>query len=103
MREGAVHVVTVGSNWWLDESTGEYLRLPLREEPRERPEWGDERAGALQDATWMAFSSWRIDKERLWIDGELGQLSAPLPQVVGADGPAAAVERMQARAAELGW
>lgn len=60
MRPGAIKVETKGSFFWLDEAAGEYLRLPKEERPRERPEWSDERAGALQDAVWHPMVGWRI-------------------------------------------
>lgn len=60
MRPGAIHVVTKGSNVWLDDEAGEYLRLPLTERGRRNAEWSDERAGALQDAVWHAMTSWQV-------------------------------------------
>ena len=60
MRPNTTHVVSKGSNIWLDDAAMEYLRLPKGETPRERPEWSDERAGALQDAVWHPMLEWRI-------------------------------------------
>lgn len=62
MRPGAVRVETVGSVWWFDETTHEYLRLPREEKPREKPEWSDERAGPLQDAVWHPYVRWETGK-----------------------------------------
>jgi hypothetical protein len=57
-----VRVETVGSVWLIDETEGRYCRFPLEEKPRERAEWGDERAGDLQDLVWHDFAGqWRID------------------------------------------
>lgn len=39
-------VVSVGSIWLLDEAAGRYMRMPKTEGPRERLDWGDERAAA---------------------------------------------------------
>ena len=60
MKPGSIHIVTAGSNVWLDETTMTYLRLPVNEAPRDRPEWGDHRAGPLQDNVWHPMISWRI-------------------------------------------
>lgn len=60
MRPGTTRVVTRGSYVWLDGTAMEYLRLPLGETPRERPEWSDERAGVLQDAVWHPMTGWEI-------------------------------------------
>lgn len=60
MRPGAIKVETKGSFFWIDEAACEYLRLPKEERPRERAEWSDERAGALQDGVWHPMAGWRI-------------------------------------------
>ncbi len=61
MRLGCVKIESEGSYWWIDERSKEYMRLPKEEKPRERPEWGDERAGALQDAIWHPYEEWKLD------------------------------------------
>jgi hypothetical protein len=80
MRPGVTRVVSAGSVWFFDERTHEYLRMPRREGPRENPEWGDERAGPLQDLVWHPFDSWEVTHHRLVIRGEGGSLWAPMPQ-----------------------
>lgn len=60
MRPGTTHVVTKGSNVWLDDTAHEYLRLPRTEHPREQADWSDDRAGVLQDAVWHPMIDWRI-------------------------------------------
>jgi hypothetical protein len=55
-----IKYVTKGSVVWLDEAQLRYLRLPKVEGPRDRPEWSDERAGALQDAVWHPYTSWSV-------------------------------------------
>lgn len=47
-----VHIESLGSIWEIDALDMRYRRWPKHEAPRERPEWGDERAEALQDYTW---------------------------------------------------
>lgn len=54
------HVLTRGSNVWLDADSGRYMRMPRDESPRERAEWSDERAGVLQDAVWHPMIDWSI-------------------------------------------
>lgn len=49
-----------GSYWWFDEVAHLYMRLPKEEQPRERAEWSDERAGVLQDAVWHPYIKWAI-------------------------------------------
>lgn len=78
MRSSAVHVTTLGSDWWFDEANKEYLRMPLGATPRERPEWGDARAGALQDGTWLPYYSWGVGSDSvLRISGPAGGVQAP--------------------------
>lgn len=81
MRPGVTRIVSLGSYWWFDETNHEYLRLPKSERPRERPEWSDGRAGALQDAVWHPYHSYTVRRGRLWILDEQGQAiaSAPMP------------------------
>ena len=55
-----LRVVTRGSVVWIDDAGLRYHRLPLEEQPRERAEWSDERAGPLQDAVWHPMSSWHL-------------------------------------------
>jgi len=68
MRPGCTKVETRGSLWWFDDTAHEYLRLPRVEQPRERPEWSDERAGVLQDAVWHPMLGWRIDAPDIDLD-----------------------------------
>lgn len=60
MRPGCVRIESAGSLWWIDENAKEYLRTPKVEAPRDPPEWGDERAGALQDLVWHPYDSWAL-------------------------------------------
>jgi hypothetical protein len=53
---GIIRVETLGSWWLIDEVNLRYCRFPKTEGGRERPEWGDERAGMLQDAIWHEFT-----------------------------------------------
>lgn len=62
MRPGAIKVESKGSYWWLDETSGEYLRLPKEEKPRDDPSWGSDEAGPLQDAVWLPMSAWHLGK-----------------------------------------
>lgn len=54
-------VESLGSIVLIDETDSRYMRMPKQEQPRERPEWGDASAGALQDGVWHGFTSWRVD------------------------------------------
>jgi hypothetical protein len=58
-----------GSLWVLDEDLLRYCRFPLNEAPRERPEWGSADAGALQDAVWHPYVSWRLSDHPVSIGG----------------------------------
>jgi hypothetical protein len=51
-------VARVGSLWDFDTLLGCYRRMPKVERPRERPEWGDERAGECQDFVWHGLRDW---------------------------------------------
>lgn len=73
MVPGAIHVKTKGSNVWLDDTGGRYMRMPLTEQGRERPEWSDIRAGALQDAVWHPMISWTIGPAPAHDRGATGQ------------------------------
>jgi hypothetical protein len=66
---GVSRVVSLGSVWDFDAAASGYRRMPLREAPRERPEWGDERAGPCEDFIWHALvDAWITDDgERLVI------------------------------------
>lgn len=81
MRPGATRVESIGSVWWFDEAAGEYLRLPRNEQPREHPEWSDERAGALQDAVWHPYADVSFTHGRMYVWGAGGHwvASAPMP------------------------
>jgi len=52
----AHRVETKGSWWLIDDAGCRYCRFPKTEAGRERPEWGDETAGALRDAVWHSFT-----------------------------------------------
>ena len=60
-------VVGVASVWLFDDVELVYMRLPRMEGPRERPEWGDVRAGGCQDNVWHALDDWWVtpDHRRL--------------------------------------
>lgn len=45
-------VESLGSIWEIDTLDMRYRRWPKNEAPRKKPEWSDERAGALQDVVW---------------------------------------------------
>ena len=60
-----IRIRTKGSMWVLDDGAGRYCRFPLDEGGRERPEWGDERAGVLRDAVWHPMLSWRLADARM--------------------------------------
>lgn len=49
---------TLGSYWLFNENEKKYCRMPKGEQPREFPEWGDERAGPLQDFVWHEYVKW---------------------------------------------
>lgn len=91
MRPGAVKIESIGSFWWFDEATHEYMRLPKNEMPRERPDWSDERAGVLQDAVWHPYVSYSIGPVSLHMSGLFieqpdGQVSfAPIYNEEGAN------------------
>ena len=55
---GIERVESVGSVWFFDAANQRYMRMPNHEGPRERPEWGDSRAGACEDHVWHAASDW---------------------------------------------
>lgn len=82
MRPGSTRIESKGSIWWFDEQAREYLRLPRVEQPRERPEWSDERAGALQDAVWHPYEWFELTERALrisYIDLEGAQQVAHAP------------------------
>lgn len=57
-----LRVTSFGSIWEIDEDLMRYRRYPRREQPRERAEWSDERAGALQDFVWHPMAGeWRLE------------------------------------------
>lgn len=66
---GMVRIEGLDSIWRFDDVAGRYMRTPRVEAPRERPEWGDERAGACQDFVWHDLDTWWItdDHQRLVI------------------------------------
>ncbi len=70
MKTGARKIETNGSFWFFDEVNRKYLRMPKQEGPRERPEWGDERAGLLQDLVWHDYADWKVVHGRLIISFE---------------------------------
>jgi hypothetical protein len=75
-------VVSVGSIWLLDEAGGRYMRMPNTEAPRERPEWGDERAGACQDGVWHGLDAWwRCDNGRRMVIAPTGESPFWVPLV----------------------
>lgn len=87
MRPGCTKVETQGSYWWLDDNAGEYLRLPKNEQPRERADWSDERAGLLQDGVWHPMEQWWIDENRMAlrirVPGSAKKVYAPGAEIVG--------------------
>lgn len=81
-----VRIETGGSIFEIDEDMDRYRRFPKNEGPREKPEWSDERAGALQDAVWHPFVKWGYRSGRLVIqveeadeNGMAAVVTAPLP------------------------
>lgn len=54
-------IETMGSIFEIDEDDLRYRRFPKHEGPREKPEWSDERAGALQDAVWHPYIEWEFE------------------------------------------
>jgi len=73
-----VRVESHGSVWTFDTELKRYMRLPKQEAPRERPEWSDERAGALQDVVWHDYVSWRItDRDYTGKHPDLGRRRIP--------------------------
>lgn len=70
MKPGALKIETNGSFWFFDEVNRKYLRMPKQEGPRERPEWGDERAGRLQDLYWHDYDRWEVINGKLIIHFE---------------------------------
>jgi hypothetical protein len=69
-RAVTARVVTAGSIFELDDDLRRYRRYPNREQPREKPEWSDERAGVLQDFVWHPMVSWHYRPTR-WLDRDL--------------------------------
>ena len=66
---GIVRVESLGSVWEIDENLNRYRRFPKTETGREKPEWSDERAGALQDAVWHDFTGdWEIRKRPIVVE-----------------------------------
>lgn len=53
-------VESKGSIWLLDDGLGRYMRMPKTERPRDPAEYGDARAGALQDLVWHPMLRWFI-------------------------------------------
>lgn len=77
-----VTVDTEGSVVWLDDANARYHRMPNTEGPRERPEWGGQDAGPLQDAVWHPMDGWEIGPHlhhRAWLPpgGRCGCDSCP--------------------------
>jgi hypothetical protein len=73
-----IRVESMGSVWTFDDDLHQYMRLPKREQPREQPEWSDERAGALQDGVWHPYVAWHITKH----DRRAGQHLIPAGTLV---------------------
>ncbi len=82
-RPGCVKVESKGSFWWFDERAREYLRLPKQEGPREKAEWSDQRAGALQDAVWHPYESWELLPEVTTRDLLIAQSIGETPEPTG--------------------
>lgn len=64
---GMKRIETDGSVWLIDEGAMRYCRFPKTEAGRELPEWGDERAGVLQDAVWHDMSRWLMTEESTFL------------------------------------
>ena len=64
-----MRVTTKGSIFEIDEALQRYRRFPREERPREHPEWGSDKAGALQDFVWHD-----IDPEGWYINELSGRL-----------------------------
>lgn len=85
-----IRIRTKGSMWVIDEGAKRYCRFPLDEGGREHPWWGNEEAGALQDAVWHDYETWQITRNRQWevegewlrFDGPEGPVNAPFPEVL---------------------
>jgi hypothetical protein len=89
-----LRVESFGSVWEIDLSLNRYRRYPREERPREREEWSDERAGALQDFVWHPISArpfvkrvtagWRmfipVPEERIYFEGRGYFVTAPLEE-----------------------
>jgi hypothetical protein len=102
MRANAVQVITLGSQWFFDESSREYLRLPLTLEGLEDPSWGGASAGVLADGTWHEYLSWtttyepQIGAARLMIVTPKGTVCAPFAVTVGERGVQSAASEVAA-------
>lgn len=81
MIPGAIKVESKGSYWWFDELNHKYMRLPKQEAPREKKEWGNEKAGVLQDAIWHDYESWgftpMLSSRDLLVYESVGELPEP--------------------------
>lgn len=64
--EAMIRVETKGSYWDIDEDRRLYRRWNKVEDVRRddwgeaRPEWSDQRAGALEDGVWHPYARWEI-------------------------------------------
>jgi hypothetical protein len=61
-----IKIESKGSIWTIDEDLKKYMRMPKHEQPREKPQWGDHRAGALQDFVWHEYEKWEIVQDK-WL------------------------------------
>lgn len=53
-------IETFGSIFEVDEDLEQYRRWPKHEKPRDKPEWGSEEAGLLQDFVWHPLVRWGV-------------------------------------------
>ena len=58
----SIEVIGVNSIWHFIECANRYHRRPLT--PRERPEWGDERAGPCEDHKWHRYVHYWVTEDR---------------------------------------
>ena len=85
VRPGATRVESLGSFWWLDDDTGEYLRTPKHEGPRRGHQ---DVPPVLDDWTWLPMRTWTI-REGSQLDALViltpdGQtIAAPLDPALG--------------------
>ncbi len=64
----SVFFETMGSYWWVNTDEKMYLRSTKGEIPREKPEWGNAKAGPLQDFVWHPYVEHSISECYLYPD-----------------------------------